>query len=86
MLAHGLGESCIAGASVGKDDVQNLLPGACGGNLIQQAGLLLTRPGPWTCFAQAALVDINDNDAALGLPISSLAPNQIAGALLELIK
>ena len=86
MLAHGLRQHGIAGAGIGKDDVQNLLAGACGGNLIQQAGLLLARPRPWTCFAQAALVDINDNDAALGLPISRLAPNQIAGALLELIK
>ena len=86
MLAHGLRQHGIAGAGIGKDDVQNLLAGACGGNLIQQAGLLLARPRPGASFAQAALVDIDDNDAALGLPISRLAPNQIAGALLELIK
>ena len=86
MLAHGLRQHGIAGAGIGKDDVQNLLAGACSGNLVKQAGLLLTRPRPWAYFPQAALIDIDDNDAALGLPISSLAPDQIASAFLDLVK
>jgi hypothetical protein len=71
---------------VREDDVKDLLARACGGNLLDQAGLGVVRPGPRTHFAQAAFVDIDHNQAALVNARRAQSPDQVATALLQLIE
>ena len=82
-LLHDLRQILFARALIGEDDVQHLLGGAGFGNAVEQLRLGGPRPGPGADLAQAALIDVDDEEAAFVLVLGDQAPDDVAGALFK---
>lgn len=73
----------VARPRLGQDDVDDLHPGTGVGDALDKVGQGLARPGPGPDLAQAALVDIDDDDPALGRGRRREPPVQVGAAVLQ---
>ena len=83
VLAHRAHQRLVILPGIGKDDVENLLAHPLRRELLDQPGLGGARPGPGAELAQAALVDVDNDQPALVAVVGCQAPDQVAGALLQ---
>ena len=83
VVLHGQAHGVVVWPGVGKDHVQDLQTGASAGQLRHQAGLGGARPGPGADVAQAALVNVNNNQAAFVAAVGPQAPGQVGRAFLK---
>ncbi|GAB1386199.1 hypothetical protein MASR1M59_13470 [Melaminivora sp.] len=83
MALQCLGQQGVAGAGLGKYDVQDLLAGPGLGDAFDELCLGGARPGPGADGGEAAFVDVHDDQPAFVLPAGGLAPGPVAGAFLQ---
>ena len=82
VLLEGLRQQLVARLVGREHHIQNLKRGALRCQLLEQLGLRLAWPWPRADVLQAALVDVDQNYAALVLRLGQQAPGQVGAELL----